>query len=382
VREEKQSIGDARFVNRAVEAALRIGVLVVLVAWCFDIIRPFVTAVAWAAIIATAVFPLYQRLELGLGRRRGPAAVLFTLLMLVVFIVPILLLSGTMVETAHQLSADLSDGALSIPPPPEKVATWRFIGEPLYEFWSLASENLAEALEKVSPQLKALGSWSLSLVASAGFGILQFLLAILIAGALLAHAERGSRMTHAIAARLVGRRGPEFADLAQDTVRSVARGILGVALIQALVAGLGFLLFGLPAPGLLSLICLLLAVVQIGILPVLLPAVIYMFSVSDPVTAGLFLAWCLFAGVIDNILKPLLLGRGVRVPMLVIFVGAIGGLIASGIIGLFVGAVVLALSYTLFQAWLSEAPDGAAAAVPPATAVSPPAAVAPPPGQA
>lgn len=362
VKDENLSVSDARFVNRAVEAALRIGVLLLLVAWCFDIIRPFVTAVAWAAIIATAVYPVYHRLEQALGGRRGPAAVLFTLFMLVVFIVPIVLLSGTMVETAQQLSADLSDGTLSIPPPPEKVATWRFIGEPLYDFWSLASENLAEALQKVSPQLKALGSWSLSLVASAGLGILQFLLAILIAGALLANAGKGARITHAIAARLAGPRGPEFADLAQDTVRSVARGILGVALIQSLIAGLGFLVVGLPAPGLLSLICLLLAVVQLGILPVLLPAVIYVFSTADTLTASLFLAWCLFAGVIDNILKPLLLGRGVRVPMLVIFVGAIGGLVASGIIGLFVGAVVLALSYTLFQAWLHEAPGGASAA--------------------
>ena len=161
----------------------------------------------------------------------------------------------------------------------------------------------------------------------------------------------------AIARRLAGDRGAEYAALGQATVPSVARGILGVALIQSLLAGLGFLAVGLPAAGLLAILCLLLAVVQIGPALVLIPAVIYVFTTAETLTAIVFLVWCVFVGLLDNVLKPILLGRGVKVPILVIFVGAIGGFLASGIIGLFTGSVVLALSYTLFKAWLNDTPS-------------------------
>lgn len=345
---------DSRFVKRLTEAAVRIGVIFILAAWCFDIVRPFITAVAWAIIIATATYPAYRRLAAALGDRHGLAASLFTLLLLVVLIVPTVLLAGTLVETAQQFAADLSDGSIAVPPPPERVASWHVIGEPLYEFWSLASHNVEEALHRIGPQLRAIGSWLLSLVGTIGFGVLQFLIATIIAGVLITHADAGHRMSRAIATRLAGDRGVELAELAQETVRSVARGILGVAIIQTIIAGLGFFAVGLPSAGLLSFVCLLLAVVQIGIVPILVGVVIYVFSTADPLTAWLFTAWCVFAGVIDNILKPILLGRGVRVPMIVIFVGAIGGLFAAGIIGLFVGAVTLALAYTLFQAWLGQ----------------------------
>ena len=163
---------------------------------------------------------------------------------------------------------------------------------------------------------------------------------------------RAAGKRRAIATRLAGERGADYAELVQATVRSVTRGILGVALIQSLLAGLGFLAVGIPGAGLLALVCLLLGVVQIGPAVVLIGTVIYVFSTADTVTAVIFLIWSIFVGLIDNVLKPVLLGRGVKVPMVVIFVGAIGGFLASGIIGLFVGAVVLALSFTLFKAQL------------------------------
>lgn len=362
-----------RFVSQAVEAAVRIGMLFLLVAWCFEIVRPFIVVVAWAIIIATATHPAYSRLETAFAGRRTLAAVVFTLLMLVVLIVPMVMLSGKLVDTAHVTAEQLSTGSLSIPPPPDGVAEWPLVGRPLYRLWSMASHNLGSALEQIGPQLKSVGGWLLSAAAGVGVGLVQFLIAIIIAGVLLARADSSSRTAHAIAVRLAGNHGDAFADLAQATVRSVARGIIGVALVQTLVASIGFLAVGLPAAGVLSLLCLMLAVVQIGMLPILLPAAIYVFSTHDPLTASLFAAWCVFTAVIDNVLKPILLGRGVKVPMMVIFVGAIGGFIASGIIGLFVGAVVLALSYTLTVAWLgiAAAPDVAAAATNPPAPPSP-----------
>ncbi len=343
------------FVGTAVEATIRIGFVVLLAAWCFQIVRPFVGIVTWGAILALAGRQGYVRIAGALGGRRGLAAALFTLLALVLLAVPTVLLSGTFVEGARKLAGQLSGGTLHIPPPPDSVAGWPLVGEPLARFWTLASENLKDALAQVQPQLKALGAWLLAAAASFGLQVLQFVLSIVIAGVLLAHSEGAADAAEAVATRIVGRRGPELTRLADATVRSVARGIIGVALIQSALAGIGFLAAGVPGAGLWALICLVLAIVQIGPAVVLLGAIVYVFSTAGTLTAVLFLVWCVFVGLLDNVLKPILLGRGVNVPMVVIFLGAIGGFLAMGLIGLFVGSIVLVLGYTLFLAWLAEA---------------------------
>ena len=347
------------FTSRALEAAIRIGLLVVLVAWCFEIVRPFIVPVVWGVIIAVAAYPGYRRLRSAMGGRGGIAAALFTLVALLLVIAPMLLLTGTLVDSAKVLAQDLSDGALTIPPPSEGVATWPVIGEELDRFWRLASYNIEAALQQIAPQIKIVGGWLLATAAGAGFGILQFVIAIIIAGVLVAHAAGGRWAADAIATRLAGSRGHEFAQLAENTVRSVARGILGVAIIQSLLAGLGFLVAGVPWAGFWALLCLLLGVTQIGIAIIMIPIVIYLFNTADTFTAVAFLIWSIPVSLLDNILKPMLLGRGLKTPMVVVFIGAIGGFLAHGIIGLFIGAVILALSYELFMAWLNEKPQAA-----------------------
>jgi predicted PurR-regulated permease PerM len=246
------------------------------------------------------------------------------------------------------------------------------VGEKIESLWRDASTNLAQALSALEPQLRALGTWLLRFATSAGMGLLHFVLAILIAGVLLAKSGTGRRAADAIGYRLAGERGLRYTRLAEAVVRSVSRGILGVALIQAVLAGLGMLVAGVPAAGLWALVVLLLATIQIGAFPVLLPVVIYLFYSANLGTALLFAIWSLFVGSIDNVLKPILLGRGVSVPMVVIFLGAIGGFIGAGIIGLFVGPVVLVVGYELFLAWLAEvAPPAAADADAPAQAAAP-----------
>jgi predicted PurR-regulated permease PerM len=353
------SFADRVFVRRAVEAAIRVGLLALLVVWCFQIVQPFIIPFVWGVIIAVAVYPVFEQLRSALGNRGTLAAVLFTILMLVLLIWPAAMLATTLVEGVHALALRFAEGTIAIPPPFEGVSRWPVIGEPIARFWLLASENLADALAQIRPQIAFVSRWLLSAAADVGLGIVQFAAAVLIAGVLLAHGKGGGDAVHAIAARLAGDSGNAYTEIGQATVRSVARGILGVALIQSLLAGLGFLAVGIPAAGLLALICLLLAVVQIGPGLVLIGAVIWVFSEATTPVAVAFLIWCLFVGLLDNFLKPLLLGRGVRVPMVVIFVGAIGGLLASGIIGLFVGAVVLAVSFTVFTAWLGQAPGAA-----------------------
>jgi len=342
------------FLSRATEATIRIGVIALLVVWCFQITRPFVVPIVWGTIIATAIYPAYDRLQATLGGRRRLAAVLITLFALVLLFVPAALFTGSLAASAQWLVTGLNSGTIEVPPPPDSVNTWPFIGSSLYGIWQLASVNLEGALREIGPHLTGFIRGALSTAAGAGLGVLQFLISILISGVLLANAKAGDQMARAIAVKLAGERGLEFATLAGATVRSVSQGIIGVAFIQSALIAIGLFVFGVPHAALWSVLCLLLAIVQLSPFLVLLPIVIYAFTAYSMTLAILFTIWMSVAGAIDNVLKPLLLARGLGLPMIVIFMGAIGGFITSGFIGLFVGAVVLALGYELFMAWIHE----------------------------
>ena len=296
-----------------------------------------------------------------MSRRRKLAATLVTLLMILIIVIPSIFLTETLVTGLTNLADGLRDGTLKVPPPPEGVDELPLIGAPLFKIWDLASVNMEKALQQVGPELKAVILWLVSAAGSAGIALLLFIVSLIIAGVMMAHAEAGARVAEKVAVRLAGDRGLEQVRIAELTVRSVARGILGVAGIQSLLAGIGLLVAGIPGAGLWALVCLLLAIMQIGPLPVMGLAVIYMFATADTLPAVLFLVWSLIVIASDNVLKPLLLGRGVDVPMLVILLGALGGFITSGIIGLFVGAVILALGYKLLMAWMEESQEEGAA---------------------
>ena len=344
---------DKLFMAKALEATIHVGLVVLLLFWCFKIGQPFLGIIVWGIIIAIAVQPGYKWLKSALGGRGSLAATLITLVALIVILVPAIMLSESLIDTVQDVSERLKDGTLSLPPPSESVRSWPVIGEPLYQYWSLGSENLKAALGKMPPQLKNFGLGLLSTAANTGAGILMFVVSIIIAGVLLANSDRGSQAARAFATRLAGDRGSEFVDLGAATVRSVAQGILGVSLIQTILAGLGFLVVDVPGAGLWALLVLILAIVQLPTLLILGPIIVYVFSTSSTVVAVLFAIWSLLVGMSDAFLKPLLMGRGVDVPMLVIFIGAIGGFMRTGIIGLFVGAIVLVVGYKLFSAWIS-----------------------------
>ncbi len=348
-----------RFVAQTVEAAIRIAVLLALAAYCLQILRPFLVAVVWGAIIATALHPAYQRLLAVLGDRNKLAAVLFVLLGMVVLLLPTALLSGTAAEAVQAVAGRLSEGDLVVPPVPDEIAGWPLIGEPLHRSWQLANQNLEAALEPLRPHLVGVGRWLLSSVAAAALDVLQFALSIVIAAVMMAHATGGGKVVRTLGRRLAGERGEEFAELAGATVRSVAQGVIGIALLQALLAGVGLMVAGVPGAGLWALLVLIVAVVQLPPLLVLGPIIVYVFATSSTLPAVLFAAWCLAVSLGDAPLKAMLLGRGLSVPTLVILLGAIGGAVSGGIIGLFLGAVVLALSYELVVAWLEAAPPAA-----------------------
>jgi len=352
---------DRAFLTRALESSIRVGLVLFLVVWCFQIARPFLVPIVWGIILAIATRPIYAALCRASGARNSLAAAILVVGALVVLIVPSVLLTTNLVESASQLAEKMEAGTLEIPPPPAGVAEWPFVGERVQAFWAAASRNLDAALDPLHPQLKAVGRWALEAATSGGIGLLIFAISILIAGVLLATGEPAADAARRVAERLVPARGAELVALAGGTVQSVTRGILGTAFIQAFLAGVGLLAAGVPGAGIWALLVLLLAVVQLPTLLVLAPIIFWVFASESTGVAVLFAIWSTAVGLSDNVLKPLLLGRGSPVPMAVIFIGAIGGFMRSGIIGLFVGAVVLAVGHNLFKWWLEQSPETAPA---------------------
>lgn len=344
------------FIKNAVEASIRIGLIFILVSWSYQIMKPFIVPVLWGAIIAVAAAPLILKLENIFGGRRTLAATLFTVVSLTLLIIPTVMLSGSIIDNLQGIAHALEKGTLAIPTPPDKVATIPVIGEQLDAIWFLASVNLEAAIAQFAPQFKSVGGTLLTAAGSGVSSVLQFIVSLIIAGIFLANTEGSVKASHSVARRIIGDKGPEWAELSAATIRSVVQGVLGIALIQATLAAIGLFAIGIPAPGLFTLLVLFVAIIQLPPLLILAPVAAYVFSYADTTPAVIFLIWSILVSMSDAFLKPMLLGRGVDIPMLVILLGAIGGMIMSGIIGLFVGAVVLALGYKLFVAWVNEDP--------------------------
>ncbi len=344
------------YLARAVEASIRIGLVALLLGGCLLILRPFLPLIAWGVIVGVSVYPGYRKLQRALGGRHGLAAVICTLLMVTILIVPVVLLTGTVVDGMQTLTASIKDGKLTIPPPPQSIGAWPIVGPRLNSIWNLAANNLTAVLDRFRPQVKAVVPLLVSASADLGLTVLQFVLSILVAGVLLAKAKECKAAASSLFNRLFGDKGCEFEELTGSTIRSVTTGILGVAVIQSFFATLGFVFVGLPGAGVWAIAFLIAAVLQLGVI-VLIPAAIYVFAIASTTKAVFFLVWCGVVGLMDNVLKPMLLGRGGTVPVAVVFLGAIGGFVVMGIIGLFVGAILLSVGYKLFVAWLEETVD-------------------------
>jgi predicted PurR-regulated permease PerM len=339
--------------ERLVDIIIRLCVLLFLLGWCFVILTPFVLILIWAGVIAIAIYPVYN-FFIKVFRKRSLASVMLTLVMLSILVVPSWLVTQSLFEEVNHLRELNSQGKLVIPPPGDRVAGWPAVTKPIVEIWELASENLPSVVREYSDQLKAAGAWLLSAVAGIGTGILQFIISIIIAGVLLAYSIPVGNAATQVFVKLAGQNGEHFVGTTVTTVRSVVKGILGVAVIQATMAGLGFFIAGVPYAGVWTVAALFFAIIQVGAGPIAIPVMIYMFSATDTLTAILLAVWLVITLISDNILKPLLLGRGAPAPMLVVFLGAIGGFITSGFLGLFLGAVILTIGYKLLMLWLGS----------------------------
>ena len=347
---------DQKFLANAMASFLQIAAVVLLVVWCFSIISPFLMIVLWGLIISIALYPAHLSITQRLGGREKWSATILILIGVAIIVVPTWLLADSSISAIQKVSTQLEEGAVVISPPSESVAEWPLIGSKTYEIWSDAATNLESVVNKYSEEIKALGHSALSLAGSTLSTALAFILSVIIGGSLLTSAAGGYQVSRNTAASLAGiDKGHSLIDLAIVTIRSVVKGVLGVAVIQALLAAVGLVAIGVPAPGIWAGVVLVLAIVQLPPILILGPIAFWVFSVAEPVPATIFLVYSIIVSFSDAILKPMLLGRGVEVPMLVILLGAIGGAITEGIIGLFIGSVVLAMSYQIFIAWM--APD-------------------------
>jgi len=346
-------------VHTAIEIAINLLLIFIILAWCLQILRPFISLIIWGAVIAIAMYKPFLKLQSAVGGRKKLAIALFAILGLAVVLIPAWMFAGSLLDSGKEISTALESGEVHINPPNESVKEWPLVGEKLHAQWSTAAANFEGWVESNSETIKTVTSKLFSKVAEIGIGVLQFVLSTLIAAAFLANAETIGEAMNRLFRRLVGDRAEGMLTLTTSTVHSVTVGVLGIAFIQAFLGGLGMVFAGVPAAGLWALLILILGIAQLPPLLILIPAMLYVFSVESTMVAVIFMIWSLLVSFSDMVLKPLLLGRGVEAPMLVILLGAIGGMIMSGIIGLFVGAVVLAIGYILFQSWLEMGePEG------------------------
>ena len=347
------------FTRSLLDVFIRAGLIAILVLFCFEIFSPFRNLMLWALILAITLYPLQERLKGPLGQKEGRIATLIILIAIVTLMVPIYVLGTSIADSVERAMEVVKGGGFHIPPPAESIASWPVVGQSLSDLWLQASTNLPDLTAKYVPQIKHSSLLLLSKLASVGMGFLTFIFALIIAGIFMAHGDSGSRSAVQIASRLSGpAKGPKIAALCTATIRAVALGVVGIAFIQMLLVGLGFVFKGVPGAGLLALAVLLLGIMQLPATLITLPVIAYVFATEGATTATIVFAIYVFvAGLVDNVLKPMLLGRGVDVPMPVILIGALGGMVTSGIIGLFIGPVVLAVGYQLFWQWVQDKPD-------------------------
>jgi predicted PurR-regulated permease PerM len=335
-----------------IQLAIRLGLLAFLIYWTFVLIRPFVPVLAWSIVLAVALYPVFNLLSRFLGGRPRLAAAILTVINLGIVIGPATWLGLSAVEGVKDLAANLATGNLVVPSPPNGVKDWPVIGPQFFELWNQASHNIRTALREVAPHLKPLAGTMLGLAGDAGVGTLKFLLSVALAGFLFPYGSQLVAAGRGFLYRIVPEQSEHFLELAGATIRAVSQGVIGVAIIQSLLAGLGFKLAGIPGAGLLAFAVMILAIVQIGAAIVLVPVIIWIWIDKDFTTALLMTVFLCIVGILDNILKPLVMGRGLTTPTLVIFVGVIGGTLAHGIVGLFIGPIILSVAWELTVAWI------------------------------
>jgi predicted PurR-regulated permease PerM len=343
--------------NSIFDTTIRLLILLLIVAWCLLIMYPFMNIILWSLILAVALYPLHSKLSKKLGGKPKLASFIIILTILVIVILPTWFLIGSLIDEIKALKVSYDSGTLTIPPPAEKIKAWPIIGEKLYTTWQSAYVNLEQVIVKYQDQLIGIGHKLAMGILSAAGGVIQIMVSLFIAGILLVIGGAGEAIRNFFR-KAAGNRGDEFADITLKIVGSVVKGILGEALVMAMLHGIVFWLAGIPYAGIWTLLVFVLAVCQIPVFLISVPVMIYLFAASEILPAILWSVSLLVVSFSDDVLTPILIGKGAPVPMVVIFIGVIGGFIFSGFIGLFTGAIVMSLGYKLFAGWINSASEG------------------------
>ena len=346
--------------SRLLDVLIRAGLIGVLAVLCYVVFAPFLALMAWALILAITLYPLHRALALRLGGRSGLAATVVVVSGILLIATPTALLLNSFGSSVHDFVIAVQQNTLKVPEPRSGIRDWPLVGKRVHDTWSRAHTDLPGFVASMQPQIGDLARKALSMVASIGLGMLQFLASFIVAGILMAYGDAGARGSRAIFDRVLGSdRGEPFTRLCTATIRAVAQGVIGIAFAQAILVGLALLVAQVPGAGVLAALALVLGIAQVPAFIVLVPAIVYIWSSGSygQVAASAYTILLVLSGMADNVLKPLVLGRGVDAPMPVILLGALGGMATGGILGMFVGATVLALAYQIFVGWVAANPD-------------------------
>jgi predicted PurR-regulated permease PerM len=354
IRDQRASSDVREVAAPFIDFVVRLGALGLLLYLAFVLVEPFVSVLVWGVVLTVALYPVFDWMAFLLGNRRRLAAALITLLTLLIVIGPATWLALGLIESIRIIVEQLDLSGVTIPPPSGGVKEWPLIGNAIFQFWDLASTNFQAALAKIAPQLKSLGTSLLLVGADAGIGTIKFLVSIILAGILFPPAPTFAKSLKQIAVKLNASHGELFIDQAGAIIRALSRGVIGVSVLQALLAGVGLMVGGVPRASFITFAVLLFGIIQIGPSIILVPVVIWSWTVMDAASAALFTLYMVPVNLLDNFLRPIVMGQGLKTPTLVILIGVLGGTIAYGITGLFLGPIVLAVIWELMDVWIKQ----------------------------
>ena len=341
--------------KKPIDTYIKIVALSILFVASYSIVKPFLLIIIWSALVAIALYPFYIKvIHLFKGKKKGLVTSVFIIILLAIIVVPTINLTSSVVSSSLEFKESFEAGTVVVPPPTEKVKEWPLIGEKTYEFWTEANKSIENVLRDHKEQLKNILGKAFSSFTGLMGSVFLALFSLIFAGIFMFSAESGYSTSVQFANRLMDGKGKELTTMIVNTIRSVIKGILVVAIIQAALAYLGFVAIGLPGAAIFALLVLMLAIMQIPALLVMIPVIAIVFSTHDSLPAIIFTIYIIFVALSDNFLKPMLLGKGLQTPMLVILIGALGGMMFMGMLGLFIGPVILAIAHQLYTAWVSE----------------------------
>ena len=345
-------------INQPIDTFIKIVLLSILIIASFSIAKPFIMLIIWSIIVAVALYPIYQKITGKFtGKKKSMVSSLFIIALLALIIVPATNMTQSIIGSTKEIYHNFEQGSLEIPPPNTSVKDWPFVGEKIFNAWSNANSDMESFIRSNPDTVKNSVGWFFDSFKGLMGSVFLSLIAIIIAGVFMSNADGGYKVGLDFANKIMDGKGFEFMKMSINTIRSVVKGIILVALIQGVLAYIGFATVGMSTAGLLAFVVLFAAIVQVPVSLVVIPVIIYVFSVEETTTAVIFAIYMLVVALLDNVLKPMLLAKGLQTPMIIILIGAIGGMIVEGILGLFIGPVILAIAHNLYMSWVKSTPE-------------------------